>query len=178
MEQYDHKDTYRGISHLPVMDPTDKYVQHKTAATKDVDTPAYGAQAVAAEFPGSGANSETLHGDKYAPLSMSDFPLLPSQLLHSYDLTRAPVQLFAETRPEAGQFASNSKTDTWTDPGLQPTGRDPCFAEIANDMINKSLGRTPGGTSVVEPNSVLDESGRLYHGYKEGKYLLPNDAVL
>lgn len=55
--------------------------------------------------------------------------------------------------------------------------RDPNFARQANDLINEILGRQPGGTSVVEPESVLGESGRLYHGYKDGKYLLPNDAV-
>lgn len=51
------------------------------------------------------------------------------------------------------------------------------FAEHADDKINAALNRTPVGTSVVDPDSVLGESGRLYHGYKEGKYFLPNDAV-
>jgi hypothetical protein len=51
------------------------------------------------------------------------------------------------------------------------------FAEQANDMVNAALNRAPGGTSVVDPESVLGDSGRLYHGFKEGKYFLPNDAV-
>lgn len=33
------------------------------------------------------------------------------------------------------------------------------------------------GTSVFEPESVWDNNGRSYHGFKEGKYFLPNDAV-
>jgi hypothetical protein len=33
------------------------------------------------------------------------------------------------------------------------------------------------GTSIVEPGSVADINGRTYHGYKEGKYFLPNDPV-
>ncbi|KAK7923790.1 hypothetical protein PG985_007861 [Apiospora marii] len=36
--------------------------------------------------------------------------------------------------------------------------------------------RTSSGASVVEPDSVAWENGRTYHGYKEGKYHLPNDA--
>lgn len=36
--------------------------------------------------------------------------------------------------------------------------------------------REPTGSSVVEPDSVTAENGRSYHGYHEGKYLLPNDA--
>ncbi|ORY67601.1 S-adenosyl-L-methionine-dependent methyltransferase [Pseudomassariella vexata] len=32
------------------------------------------------------------------------------------------------------------------------------------------------GDSVVEPDSILAPDGRFYHGYKDGKYFLPNDA--
>lgn len=39
------------------------------------------------------------------------------------------------------------------------------------------LSRTPTGSTVVEPDSVMDDSGRTFAGYKQGKYLLPNDAV-
>jgi hypothetical protein len=38
--------------------------------------------------------------------------------------------------------------------------------------------RTPTGSSVYDPESILGESGRTYHGYKDGKYFLPNDAVI
>lgn len=58
---------------------------------------------------------------------------------------------------------------------MSPPGMS--FDIDANDKIDQTLGRNPGGTSIVEPDSVLGESGRLYHGYKEGSYLLPNDAV-
>lgn len=37
--------------------------------------------------------------------------------------------------------------------------------------------RLPSGSSVIDPDSVLGESGRYYHGYKDGKYFLPNDEV-
>ncbi|KAK7959933.1 S-adenosyl-L-methionine-dependent methyltransferase [Apiospora aurea] len=37
--------------------------------------------------------------------------------------------------------------------------------------------RESGGSSVIEPNSVTEDNSRTYHGYKEGKYFLPNDAA-
>lgn len=37
--------------------------------------------------------------------------------------------------------------------------------------------RESSGSSVVEPNSVTEANGRTYHGYKEGRYFAPNDAV-
>jgi hypothetical protein len=44
--------------------------------------------------------------------------------------------------------------------------------------VNHETFRTPSGSSVIEPDSVMDaDNQRLYHGYKEGKYFLPNDAV-
>lgn len=44
-------------------------------------------------------------------------------------------------------------------------------------ITDSGLYRERSDTSVTEPDSVLGESGRWYHGYKEGKYLLPNDPV-
>lgn len=43
--------------------------------------------------------------------------------------------------------------------------------------IPEELLRIPDGSSVVEDDAVLAENGRTYHGYKEGKYFLPNDPV-
>lgn len=36
-------------------------------------------------------------------------------------------------------------------------------------------GRAPTGTSVADAESVPGADGRTYHGYKEGRYWLPND---
>lgn len=41
----------------------------------------------------------------------------------------------------------------------------------------ENFNRVPSGSSIIDVNSVIDESGRSFHGYKEGKYFLPNDAV-
>ena len=43
-------------------------------------------------------------------------------------------------------------------------------------LIAEELLHVPTGSTVPDPNSVVGESGRSYHGYKEGSYLLPNDA--
>ncbi|KAK8044233.1 hypothetical protein PG993_004257 [Apiospora rasikravindrae] len=45
------------------------------------------------------------------------------------------------------------------------------------EWIPSEIYRKSSGASVFEPLSVAGESGRLYHGYKEGKYFLPNDAA-
>lgn len=38
--------------------------------------------------------------------------------------------------------------------------------------------RIPTGGSVIDMSAVYDDSGRSFHGYKEGKYFGPNDPVL
>ncbi|KAI1866769.1 hypothetical protein JX265_001142 [Neoarthrinium moseri] len=97
----------------------------------------------------------------------------PSQLVPNYSLQAPPSALFSEEAPAFDPaFLGSSGHFDQPAPLVQPD-----FAKRANDLINASLGRTPGGTSVVEPDSVLEEWGRLYHGYKEGSYLLPNDAA-
>ncbi|KAK8108083.1 S-adenosyl-L-methionine-dependent methyltransferase [Apiospora kogelbergensis] len=50
--------------------------------------------------------------------------------------------------------------------------RLPAEAYIPADVF-----RETNGTSIVEPESVQAENGRLYNGYREGKYLLPNDPA-
>jgi hypothetical protein len=39
------------------------------------------------------------------------------------------------------------------------------------------LDRIPSGCSVLDVESITGDFGRTYHGYKEGKYLFPNDGV-
>ncbi|KAH8647171.1 hypothetical protein BX600DRAFT_503350 [Xylariales sp. PMI_506] len=103
-------------------------------------------------------------------------PILPSQLLHSYGTTSPPPG------PSSDHF---TVAQGMSPP--EPIGQSgfydvlpppaPSFAEVANVLINQQLGRVSEGNSVVEPDSVLGESGRLYHGYKEGAYFMPNDAA-
>lgn len=122
-------------------------------------------------------NDHQRDGDYYLAESSPLQPILPSQLLESYRLMQPPPHMPGEDVPIAGQFQFQFQPAGYAT--IQPSSftSDSAFATVANDMINKKLGRKPGGTSVVEPDSVLGESGRLYHGYKEGSYFLPNDAV-
>ncbi|KAH8655304.1 S-adenosyl-L-methionine-dependent methyltransferase [Xylariales sp. PMI_506] len=105
---------------------------------------------------------------------------LPSEVLQSYNTHFAPTQLYAEDRSKITQHVERHTESLPATQGTAPyptVANDPSFAEAANDLVNKSLDRDPTGCSVVEPDSVLGESKRLYHGYKEGRYFLPNDAA-
>ncbi|KAK6070512.1 methyltransferase domain-containing protein [Seiridium cupressi] len=123
--------------------------------------------------------SDNQQPPSYYPMGAMRPPprVLPSQLLQSYQDTQPPLRFSSEDLPVAGQ-----RLGAYEEPSYRPVAQaggssTPSFAQVANDMINKSLRRRPGGTSIVEPDSVLGDSGRLYHGYKEGKYMLPNDAA-
>ncbi|KAH8648496.1 S-adenosyl-L-methionine-dependent methyltransferase [Xylariales sp. PMI_506] len=110
----------------------------------------------------------------------SDAPTLPSQLLNSYGTIAPPPGSRSEITSVAQELSSATRLDL-EDAHLYhsrlPPAKVPSFAEAANAMINDQLGRVSEGNSVVEPDSVLGESGRLYHGYKDGTYFLPNDAA-
>jgi hypothetical protein len=54
----------------------------------------------------------------------------------------------------------------------------PDFYPTNHVLDHEHLGRVPSGGSVIDTNAVFDDSGRSFHGYKEGKYFLPNDAVM
>ncbi|KAK6070509.1 methyltransferase domain-containing protein [Seiridium cupressi] len=96
-----------------------------------------------------------------------DAPLMPSELIESYETATAPTQLYAEDSSFTTQTPLDYDAPLFPHRPSNPPDRN--FAIVANDMINKALGRTPGGNSVIEPDSVLGESGRLYHGYNAGK---------
>lgn len=99
-------------------------------------------------------------------------PFQSQYLRPGHNVQVAPSALFTEQIPSAGNSSSESDVSR-----ISQARTHQNFAERANALVNASMGCTPDGTSVVDPDSILDESGRLYHGYKDGKYLLPNDAV-
>ncbi|KAI1874271.1 uncharacterized protein JN550_002850 [Neoarthrinium moseri] len=102
--------------------------------------------------------------------------LLPSQLLSSNPPMQVPPsQLLSEGMPLVNPILSDAANNSQFNRSPPLDAAE--YVKKANELINASLERTPGGTSVVEPDSVLDESGRLYHGYNQGKYFLPNDAA-
>ncbi|KAH8666480.1 S-adenosyl-L-methionine-dependent methyltransferase [Xylariales sp. PMI_506] len=113
-------------------------------------------------------------------------PVLPSQILQTYwDPKSSPPQGLSpkEVAATLSQGTANCIDSGNLRPQETSTNNitshnvDPTFATTANRMINDILDRTPTGCSVVDPQSVLGESLRLYHGYKDGKYLGPNDAA-
>ncbi|KAK6068342.1 methyltransferase domain-containing protein [Seiridium cupressi] len=133
-------------------------------------------------YPDPSIGNQTV-ADSYGPPPDSDYTRwlglqsnlpLPSQLLSARSALQAPPShILSESVPSAGSVSSRSSdSGFWASRIVKPD-----FARRANDLINESLGRKSGGTSVVEPDSVLGDSGRLYHGYHEGKYLMPNDAA-
>ncbi|KAK7968617.1 S-adenosyl-L-methionine-dependent methyltransferase [Apiospora saccharicola] len=72
--------------------------------------------------------------------------------------------------------------------GPEPAANEPALATSSLPSVKPvsmipedfplfdEFARASSGASVVEPDSVAWENGRTYHGYKEGKYHLPNDA--
>ncbi|KAK8857296.1 S-adenosyl-L-methionine-dependent methyltransferase [Apiospora arundinis] len=52
-----------------------------------------------------------------------------------------------------------------------------CMNAFSPTFADEELLREPTGSSIYEPDHVVGESGRRYHGYKEGSYLLPNDEA-
>ncbi|KAH8674162.1 S-adenosyl-L-methionine-dependent methyltransferase [Xylariales sp. PMI_506] len=107
-------------------------------------------------------------------------PVMPSQIRNSYGTVLAPRPVFSESISAPIQQATAAATlDTPSQTAAEtyPQGHDPSFAVTANHLINEILNRTPTGDSVVDPDSIIGESLRLYHGYKDGKYFLPNDAA-
>jgi hypothetical protein len=58
-----------------------------------------------------------------------------------------------------------------------PNFYTPEIISLTKYDIPDELVQISSGDSVLEAESVVGDYGRTYHGYKEGKYLLPNDAV-
>ncbi|KAH8678415.1 S-adenosyl-L-methionine-dependent methyltransferase [Xylariales sp. PMI_506] len=105
-------------------------------------------------------------------------PTLPSELLGSYSSIAALPASQLDPYSRARELSPALPINRFEFHNVQDaTLRNKSSADVINDMINQQLGRVSMGDSVVEPDSILGESGRLYHGYKEGTYLLPNDAA-
>lgn len=100
----------------------------------------------------TGSNSE----------SQEPTPQKPSQLLPSSGPIRSPTD-FPGTQFNASLYANSPDF----------------FSSTEHDAVDhEHLDRVPTGGSVIDTNAVYDDSGRSFHGYKEGKYFAPNDAVM
>ncbi|KAH8658457.1 S-adenosyl-L-methionine-dependent methyltransferase [Xylariales sp. PMI_506] len=116
--------------------------------------------------------SSNLPPQEHTRKQILNMPVLSSQPVQ-YLESLPPSFIFSENKPVPDPLGTPfDPTEAWL-----PSQPEPNYAAQANELINSSLGRTPEGGSVVDPDSVLGESGRLYHGHKDGKYFLPNDAA-
>lgn len=86
----------------------------------------------------------------------------------------APSILFSESMPLPDSAISGSDGSGQYSDRINTNLN---FAAGANGTIKGSPDHTAGGASIVDPDSVLDDSGRIYNGYKDGTYFLPIDAV-
>ncbi|KAH8647694.1 S-adenosyl-L-methionine-dependent methyltransferase [Xylariales sp. PMI_506] len=109
-----------------------------------------------------------------------DAQILPSQILGSYNRIYPPQRLPAETFPSSSSYTSQTysrQRDLHQNHELHNSDPHHDPAPTSDDRTGQSISHNPSIASVVEPDSIVGESGRLYHGYKEGKYFLPNDAA-
>ncbi|KAH8662497.1 S-adenosyl-L-methionine-dependent methyltransferase [Xylariales sp. PMI_506] len=119
--------------------------------------------------------SKGIRGIYHVPL-----PVLPSEVLDSYSTGLQSSRLHLERDIDQFYHTATPMVEPNVSVQAPPSSTyegDKSFSIVANDLINKILDRTPTGGSVVDPESVIGESLRLYHGYRDGKYLLPNDAA-
>lgn len=99
----------------------------------------------------------------------------PKGLSSSFQMQPPPSKIYSESIPTVDSSllrytSTNSSSRQTLHEYPDSTGHD-------NDLNKQASRRTPEGKSVIDPDSVLGDSGRWYHGYKDGKYLLPNDSV-
>ncbi|KAK6821798.1 hypothetical protein PG987_014623 [Apiospora arundinis] len=110
-------------------------------------------------------NDATFEGSRDAKLDMTSH----------YDGTKVtgfmPGEFLPEDLPEVDPKYLDPNMVSATSLPQSQTGIPP------SQWMPAEVYREHSNASIYEPQSVVGESGRLYHGYKEGKYLLPNDAA-
>jgi hypothetical protein len=87
-----------------------------------------------------------------------------------------PSQLIQQSGPQAYPKSDNNVTITGQS-FIVPMDVAPVNAVDLN-ALRTPTNRTPTGSTITEPDSVYDPLGDMtFHGYREGKYFLPNDGV-
>lgn len=107
-------------------------------------------------------DASTQHGD-----SAKDAPLLSPPGA----ATKAPG------RSEGGDVRDREHFNRHSIASSSTSGGSSIHSQPTSILMLAEVPREPTGSTIVEPDSVFDDSGRSFHGYKEGKYFLPNDAV-
>ncbi|KAK9426222.1 hypothetical protein SUNI508_12493 [Seiridium unicorne] len=135
---------------------------------------------------------EPLEGNVNLPAeAISHFEQFPAgQFIseHAIDLqSQGGLALQSQSPPDSPrQLPDHSDTSGHDAPQPQPQPQ-PHVAQWSTQALNPliphfidpELVRNSSGSSVLEEDAVLGESGRTYHGYKDGlsSYLLPNDGA-
>lgn len=100
------------------------------------------------------------------PVQGSDTCLEPWMIPHGSEALKAlPVPIFENPSVFPTELLPLPVRNAPGEPAREPF--------IAPELLNWKA----TGDSVYDPDSDLGASGRFYHGYKDGKYFLPNDAV-
>jgi hypothetical protein len=129
--------------------------------------------------------------------SLPQVSVVPSQRLPSMDLNfevlatkghngASPLESPPETQSVSkapSQDGSSEKSPTSKDIYVVPSPKPGAYMNMSSfeadtqPYIPPEFLRNPTGSSIGDPSSILHQSGRFYHGYKAGKYLIPNDGV-
>ncbi|KAK8096737.1 methyltransferase domain-containing protein [Apiospora kogelbergensis] len=88
----------------------------------------------------------------------------------------APERFPSHHTPECFQDGATSDGDRSR--GRQSVGSftsgDGIHSQHTSILMPVKVPRESTGPTIVEPDSVFDDSGRFFHGYKKGKHVLPN----
>jgi hypothetical protein len=79
--------------------------------------------------------------------------------------------------PKASNMASSSaelQQNHWLEPDVFATDNDADIDSALGDEMSMISSTASLMSSLMR---ACEENGRTYHGYKDGKYLLPNDTV-
>ncbi|KAK7911933.1 hypothetical protein PG985_014414 [Apiospora marii] len=110
-------------------------------------------------------DASTQHGD-----SAKDAPLL----------SPPGAATIAPGRPDGGDVRDRERSNRHSmasSTSGSGSGSGSIHSQPTSILMPAEVPREPTGSTIVEPDSVFDDSGRSFHGYKEGKYFLPNDAA-
>ncbi|ORY55836.1 S-adenosyl-L-methionine-dependent methyltransferase [Pseudomassariella vexata] len=88
-------------------------------------------------------------------------PYYPAEVLDPLHLSH-PTATTTNTTTSGSNGSNGGSNTTWATPDCLP-------------IFGVGVPRVRSGDTIGDPNHVVEE-GRTFHGYKDGKYLLPNDG--
>ncbi|ORY59177.1 S-adenosyl-L-methionine-dependent methyltransferase [Pseudomassariella vexata] len=136
---------------------------------------------------GSSTNDNTGHDSLSSPGRTIDSSTghLSHSSIESSDSSGASIgdktskaRTYDEDSVVRGGFYADPSTNESLDTGLKTaTAWSSNFWLKPEPVVPDTPERIPTGYTISEPGSIVEGSGRTYNGYREGKYLLPNDGA-